>query len=181
MTNFLHELFARFDVSNAIVFVNGIQHVSFEFKKLCKTFAVELVTTAPYNSRSNEQARRFTYTFQRIPRKLNKEVMEELARQQYLIPNPNTPSKYVPDELMFARKIKPVSDKLPLSKKIEISMINTARVFKIRENVFIKSYKNGKQSWNESVITKHKGKILYIVKESEGVYKVHLTKKEEIL
>ncbi|XP_014777996.1 uncharacterized protein K02A2.6-like [Octopus bimaculoides] len=127
MTNFLHELFVRFGVPNTIVSDNGMQFVSFEFKKFCKMFAVEHLTIAPYHPRSNGQVELFVDTFKRALRKSNKEIIAEVALQQFLrvyqlTPNPNTPADMSPAELMFARKIKSVFNKLLPGKKRKIAM-----------------------------------------------------------
>eukprot|EP00106_Octopus_bimaculoides_P006911 XP_014774353.1 PREDICTED: uncharacterized protein K02A2.6-like [Octopus bimaculoides] len=110
VTNFLPELFARFGVPDVIMSDNGTQFVLFEFKKFHKRFAVEHVTTVPYHPRSNGQAEHFVVTFKRALRKLNKEVMDKVALQQFLrvyrvTPNPNTPAGMSPAKLMFVRKI----------------------------------------------------------------------------
>ncbi|XP_014785323.1 uncharacterized protein K02A2.6-like [Octopus bimaculoides] len=148
--NFLHELFARYGVSDATVCDNGTQFVSFEFKKFCKTFATEHVTTAPYHPRSYGQAERFVDTIKRALRKSNKIVTDEVALQQFLriyrvTPNPNTPAGMSPAELMFARKVKSVFDKLVRGKKKrKIAMANTTKLFKNGEKVFVRAYMNGK-------------------------------------
>ncbi|XP_052831270.1 uncharacterized protein K02A2.6-like [Octopus bimaculoides] len=124
-----------------------------------KSFAVEHVTTVPYHLRSNGQAERFVDTFKRILRKSNKEVMDEVDLQKFfrvyrVTPKPNIPARMSPAELMFARKIKSVFNKLLPGQKRQIAMDNTARYFRIGENVFVRTYKNGKQSWEDGVITK---------------------------
>lgn len=45
------------------------------------------------------------------------------------------------------------------------------RIFKIVKNVFMRVYKNGKQSWEDDVITKRIRKMLCLVKSRKGVCK----------
>lgn len=63
---------------------NETQFVSSEFKKCREMFVVEHVNTVPHHLRSNKQAEGFVITFKRALRKSNKEVMGEMALQQFL-------------------------------------------------------------------------------------------------
>lgn len=51
-----------------------------------------------------------------------------------------------PVELMLVKKIKSVFNKVLPGKRIKFARDNTARYFKIGENVFVRGYKNRKQS-----------------------------------
>ncbi|XP_014775262.1 uncharacterized protein K02A2.6-like [Octopus bimaculoides] len=141
--------------------------------------SVEHVTTAPYNHRSKGQAERFVDTFKQALKMSDKEVTDEVALQQFLrvyhmAPNPNTPARMSPAELMFVRKVISVFEKLLSGKKRKFAMENTARIFKIGEKVFVRAYKNIKKSWEDSVTTKRIGKVLYLVNSRKGVYKRHM-------
>ena len=46
---FLHELFARFAISDPIVSVNGTQFKAREFKDFCKAFPIVYITSVPYH------------------------------------------------------------------------------------------------------------------------------------
>ncbi|XP_052823598.1 uncharacterized protein K02A2.6-like [Octopus bimaculoides] len=130
--------------------------------------------------KTSNQAKCFVDTFKEALRKSNKEVTDEVAFQQFLrvccvSSNPNTPAGVSPAELMFAGKIKPVFNKLLPGKRRKIARENTARFLKIGEKVlFVRTHKNGKQSWEDGVIIKRIGKMLYLVKSSKGVYKKHM-------
>ena len=116
ITSFLRELFTRFGVVDCIVSDNGSQFMSSEVKEFCQTFSVEHITIAPYHPRSNGQAERFVDTFTRALGK-ERETPTDKSIQQFLqvyrvTPNKNAPSAMMPAEVMFARKIKSVFDKL---------------------------------------------------------------------
>ncbi|XP_029639680.1 uncharacterized protein K02A2.6-like [Octopus sinensis] len=128
-------------------------------------FMVEHVTTAPNYSRSNRQAECFVDTFKRALRKSIKEVTDVVALQQFLrvyhvIPNLNAPAGRSTMALMFARKVKSVFDKLLPGKKTKIAREDIAKLFKVGEKVYMKAYKNGKQSWEEGIITKCISKMI---------------------
>ncbi|XP_052827148.1 uncharacterized protein K02A2.6-like [Octopus bimaculoides] len=123
---------------------NGRQIVFSEFRKFCETLAVEHVTTAPYHPRSNGQAEHFVDTCKRALRKSNKEVTDEVALQQFLsvysvTPNPNTPAGSTPAELMFAKKVKSVFNKLLPGKKRKSAREDIARSFKVSEKVYMRA------------------------------------------
>ncbi|XP_014770047.1 uncharacterized protein K02A2.6-like [Octopus bimaculoides] len=84
VTNFLHELFVRFGIPDITVSDNGMQFVSYEFKKFHKMFTAEHVTMALYHPRSNGQTECFVDMFKRALRKSNKEIMVEVALEQFL-------------------------------------------------------------------------------------------------
>ena len=90
--------------------------MSNEFKEFCQTFSVEYITIAPYHPRSNGQAERFVDTFKRALKKA-RDTPTDRAIQIFLhvyrvASYKNAPSALSPAEVMFARKIKSVFDKL---------------------------------------------------------------------
>ena len=116
VTDFLHELFARFEVVDCIISDNGSQFMSSDFKEFCQTFSVEHISISSYHPRSNGQAERFVDTFKRVLRKA-RDTPTDKAIQQFLqvyrvTPNKNAPSATTPAKVMFARKIKSVFDKI---------------------------------------------------------------------
>ena len=123
--NFLHQLFALFSVADCIVSGNGTQFTFKEFKDFCQTFAVKHITIASYHPSSNGQAEHFIDTFKRALKKA-KGTPTDTAIQQFLqvyrvTQNKNALSDMMPAEVVFARKIRSVFDKLiPKKAKIEI-------------------------------------------------------------
>ncbi|XP_029633827.1 uncharacterized protein LOC115209534 [Octopus sinensis] len=110
----------------------------------------EHTTTVPYHPRSNGQVEHFVDIFKRALRKSNKEVTDEVTLLQFLrvyqvTPNLNTPGANSPAELMFARKVKSVFDKLLPGKKRKSARDDIAKLFKVVGKVYMRAYKNGKQ------------------------------------
>lgn len=75
-------------------------------------FVVEHTTMVPCYLRSNGQAKCFADTFKKVLGKLNKEVLDEIALEQFLrvyhmVPNMKTPAGSSPVELVLVRKVKP--------------------------------------------------------------------------
>lgn len=122
----LDEIFSRFGVVNTIVNDNATMFTGKEFKDYCDSLAIEHVTTPTYNPRSNGQEERFVDTFKRALRKNNGIDTEEKSLQKFLAvymitPNQNTNANLSPAEIMFARKIRSVFDRmLPNKKKKKI-------------------------------------------------------------
>ena len=48
------------------------------------------------------------------------------------------------------------------------------KYFRSGDKVFLKSYKNGKEFWQDGVITQRVGKMLYMVKSKKLIHKRHL-------
>ena len=68
-TNFLSEIFARFDVPDKVVSDNGTQFSAKTFGDLCNEIFISRVKPAQFHLRSNRQAERFIDTFKRALRK----------------------------------------------------------------------------------------------------------------
>ena len=149
---FLTELFARFGVPEKIVSDNGTQFTGSEFKTFCKTLGIDHITTSPYHPRSNGQAERFIDTFKRTLKKTNGTSIDDGNIQQFLsvyriTPNPNGISGMSPAELMFARKIRSVFNRLLPKKKRSYQnrmKQENMKYFRPGDKVFLKSYKMGK-------------------------------------
>lgn len=127
----LDEVFSRFGVINTIVSDNATMFTGKEFKDYCDSLAIEHVTTLTYNPRSNRQAERFVDTFKRALRKNNGINTEGKSIQKFLAvyritPNQNTNDNLSPAEIMFARKICSVFERmLPSKKKKNYMKANT--------------------------------------------------------
>ena len=88
-----------------------------EFEEFCKALSIEHLTTAIYHPRSNGLAERFVDTFKRALKKNQDMDTDEKSLENFLsvyriTPNPNTNSGLSPAELMFARKIRSVFDRI---------------------------------------------------------------------
>ena len=176
--NFLHELFARFGVPDCIVSDNGTQFTSNSFKEFCDTFMVEHITIAPYHPRSNGQAERFVDTFERALRKAKgtptDKAIQEFLQVYRVTPNPNTSSALTPAEAMFARKVRPVYNKLlPGQNKTKRRSEAAKQRFGIGEKGFFLMYQDNKTYWEVGTVEKRIGNVVYLVKGPRFVHKRH--------
>ena len=118
----LQELFARFKLPETIVSDNGTPFTSKEFENFCKLLSINHLKWAPYHPRSNGLVERFINVFKRAIKKANgikaeNEELQEFLSIYRITPNPNTNANMSSGELMFARKIRSLFDKLIPSKK----------------------------------------------------------------
>lgn len=133
----LDEIFSHFGVPRTLVSDNGTAFTSMEFKNFCTALDIEHITTPVCHPRSNGQAEKFVDTFKRALRKNQGMDTEERTIQKFLAiyrvtPNENNDAKMSPAEIMFARKIRSIFDRLlPYQNK---------RVAKKEEKVNIKKY-----------------------------------------
>lgn len=108
-------------------------------------------------------------------------MTQEIRIQQFLqvyriTLNPNTESAMSPADLIFARKAKSVFDRLLPEKKMDIKLkTDTVTYFNPGENIFFKFHEKKKEPWEEGVITKRFSRVLYMIKSSRWVIKLHLT------
>ena len=116
--NRLHELFARFGVVGTIVGDDGTQFTSKEFEQFGSTFQVGI---PPYHPRSNRLAERFVDTLKRALKKAigtpTKKALQLFLQVYRITPNKSAPSTLSPAEIIFARRVRSVFDKLIPSKK----------------------------------------------------------------
>ena len=175
----LHELFARFGVVDTLVTDNGTQFTSGEFKHFCECFQVKHITTPAYHPRSNGMAERFVDTMKRSLKKARGTPTEK-ALQQFLqvyriTPNTNTPGSLPPAEVMFARKIKSVFDKLlPTQVKPPRSTSLPTKHYNPGDKVYFKEYKNNKSFWEPGEILHRIGRMVYIIQGQKNAHKRHL-------
>ena len=175
----LHELFARFGVVDCLVSDNGTQFTSGDFKDFCDTFQIDHITIPPYHPRSNGQAERFVDTLKTALKKA-KGTPTEKALQQFLqvyriTPNENTPSSLSPAEVMFARKIRSVFDKLlPRQTKPGRSTTVPKKRYLPGEKIYFQMFRNNKTFWELGKIQKRIGNMVYIVEGPKFSHKRHL-------
>ena len=169
VTSFLHELFAWFWVLDGrvrvIVSNNGSQFISSKFKEFCQTFSMEHITIAPYHRRSNGQTDRFVDTFKRALREARDKAIQQFLQVYRVTPNKNAPSAMTPAEVMFARMIKSVLDKLlqNQSQPGYTNKLNRKR-FKIGEKFFFRMFQSNKSYWETSTVEKQIGNMIYIIR-----------------
>ena len=179
---FLTEMVCAFRSTRLFVSDNGAQFTGSEFKTFCKTLGIDQITTSSYHPRSNGQAERFVDTFKRPLKKTNGTGTDDGNILQFLsiyriTPNPNGILGMSPAELMFARKIRSLINwLLPKKKRSDQNRTKqeNMKYFRPRDKVFLKSYKNGKEFWQDGVITQRVSKMLYMVKSKKLKHKRYL-------
>ena len=118
---FLHELFMRFRAPDSTISDNTTQFTSKEFKRFCKMVMVEHIIIAPYHPRSNSQVEQFVDTFKRALKKSNggstETALQQFLQVYWLTPNKNEPLAMTLTEIMLARKIRSVFDKMISKRK----------------------------------------------------------------
>ena len=154
----LQELFSRFELPETIVSDNSIPFTSKEFENFCKLLLINHLKLAPYHPRSNGRVERFINVFKRAIKKANGIETENKELQEFLsiywiTPNPNTNTNMSPAELMFARKIRSIFNKLIPSKKGNKEKVNSSnKTYNPREKIYFLNYHLDKASWLEVII-----------------------------
>ena len=121
-TKVLQELFSRFVLPETIISDYSTSFAPKECENFCKLFSINHLKSAPYHPRSNGLVETFIDVFKRAIKKANGIEIENGDLQEFLsiyriTPNPNTNENMSPADLMFARKIRSIFDKLIPSKK----------------------------------------------------------------
>ena len=137
----LQELFAKFGLPETIVSDNGTPFTSKEFENFCKLLSINL-KSARYHLSLNGQPERFIDVFKRAIKTANgieteNEELQEFLSIYRITPNPNTNANMSPAELMFARKIRSIFDKLIPLKKENKEKLNTSNKTYSLEETFI--------------------------------------------
>ena len=174
----LHELFARFGVVDCLVSDNGTQFTSGDFKEFMDTFQVNNITTPTYHPRSNGQAERFVDTLKRALKKA-KDTPSDKALQQFLqvyriTPNDNTPSQMSPAEAMFARKIRPVFEKLLPRQVKQTNLTVPKKNYEPGERIFFQVHRNNSTFWEQGTVKSRLGRMVYMIEGPNGTLKKHL-------
>ena len=174
----LYKLFARFGVVDCIMSDNGTQFTSGDFKEFCEDFQVNHITTPPYHPRSKGLAERFVDTLKRALKKA-KGIPTNKALQQFLqvcrvTPNANTSAELPLAQIMFARKVRSVFEKL-LPRQIKHSRKQTvSQYYILGEKIYFKIFKAKKMFWELGTIKKRIGNMVYIIDGSKFSHKRHL-------
>ena len=176
----LQELFARFGLPDTIISYNGTQFTSKEFENFCKLFSINHLKSVPYHPRSNGLVERFIDVFKRAIKKANgiKKENEELQEFLSIYPithNPDINANMSPAELMLARKIRSIFDKLiPLKKEIRKKLISLIRLIVRWNKIYFLNYHLGKTIWLEGIIKKRIGNMMYIIKHPRWKVRRHM-------
>lgn len=175
----LNEIFSRFGVPKTLVSDNGTAFTAHEFKEFCDSLNILHMTTPVYHPRSNGLAEKFVDTFKRALKKNLTTDTDEQCIQTFLAiyrvtPNPNNNVNSSPAELMFARKIRSVFDRLlPEKKKVFKKENLNTKCFSPGENVYFKNFQNGRNQWVEGIIKKRIGSMVYTIQGLSFVCKRH--------
>ena len=180
--NALNEIFSRFGVPKTVVSDNGTAFTGQEFKEFCDALGIQHITTPAYHPRSNGLAERFVDTFKRALQKNKDMDTDEHTIQKFLAvyritPNPNNDLNSSPAELMFARKIRSIFDRLlPEKKKKRITRKERlpVRRYSPGDKVYFKNFKNGKSHWMDGYIKKQIGNMVYTIQGPNFVCKRHI-------
>ena len=125
------------------------QFTSREFKDFCKSYQIDLVTTAPFHPPSYGRAERFVDNLKRALKKgrvtPTEKALQEFLQVYRITPNNKTPASQWPAKVMFAPKIRSVYDKLlpQLTKTGRTNIVPTKR-YNPREKGFFRIFKDNK-------------------------------------
>ena len=176
----LNEVFSWLGVPNTIVSDDGTMFTGSEFKVYYDLLAVEHITRPMYNPRSNRQVERFVDTFKRALKKAKGFNTEEKNIQTFLMvyritPNQNIKGNLSPAEIMYARKICSVFNRLLPNRKKNYTKIKTNyKSYKEGDKLFFRNYRAGKCFWKDGIVTRRMGRVIYIIQGSKFVCKRHI-------
>ena len=176
----LDEIFSRFGIPKTLVSDNGTMFTAEEFKTYCSSLNIEHITTPVYHPRSNGQVERMVDTFKRSLKKNQGMDTDEKAIQTFLAvyrvtPNPNNRTKASPAELMFARKIRSIFDKLlPCPRKKPDKKYDNIKRYSTGQKIYFRNYRNGKSFWDDGTILKRIGRVVYTIKGPKFECKRHI-------
>ena len=102
--------------------------------------------------------------------------LENFLSVYRITPNPNTNVGLSPTELMFARKIRSIFDRiLPNTNKTTATRENpSTRFYKPGDKILFLNYRTGKSFWEEGIIMKRIGHMLYSVRSSKFDCRRHI-------
>ena len=174
----LYDLFARFGVVDCLVSDYSTQFTSRDIKEFMEDFKVDHIPTLTYHPRSNGQAERFVDTMKRALKKA-KDTPSGKALLQFLqvyriTPNENTPPQMSPVEVMFARKIRSVFDKLWPKQVKPTKTTIPKKKYMPGEKIFFQMYKDNKTFWEQGTIKNRIGRMVYMAEGPYATHKKHL-------
>ncbi|XP_041565902.1 uncharacterized protein K02A2.6-like [Drosophila elegans] len=168
----LSSIFAIEGYPKTMVSDNGPQLTADAFEEFCKLHGIKHITTAPFHPASNGLAERFVQTFKFAVKKnlkdgipLREAVTKYLSSYRF---TPNAQGK-TPAELIHGRPVRTV-----LSQLFEQPVENKRTITKYISNqmVYARNYSR-EEKWIEGIIDRPVGKMLFIVRTSNGYIKRH--------
>ena len=179
--NALDEIFSRFGVPRTIVSDNGTAFTGYEFKEFCNSLDIQHITTPIYHPRSNGLAEKFVDTFKRALKKNRNIDTDDRTIQKFLAiyrvtPNPSNDLNSSPAELMFARKIRSIFDRLLPDKKKKVTRKENflVRHYSTGDKIYFKNFQKGKNYWMDGIIKKRIGNMVYTIQGPKFICKRHI-------
>ncbi|XP_043064398.1 uncharacterized protein K02A2.6-like [Drosophila ficusphila] len=168
----LSSIFAIEGYPKTMVSDNGPQLTADAFEEFCKLHGIKHITTAPFHPASNGLAERFVQTFKfAVKKNLQDGIPLRVAVTKYLASyrfTPNAQGK-TPAELIHGRPVRTVLSQL-FGKPVEAKQ--TITKYDPNQMVYARNYSRG-EKWIEGVIDRPVGKMLFIVRTSNGYIKRH--------
>ena len=161
----LQSLFARYGIPQQIVWDNGPQFTSKEYRQLCECNGIRRTLVAPYHPSSNWETERFVQIFKSAIRRAQpKDLSKALA--QFLLHYRTTSHRATgrsPAEMMFGRRIRMKLDLLHLIKtsrrfEKQNTYNRNLREFQVGENVWMRNYLENPR-WLSGVVTARTGPV----------------------
>lgn len=123
----------------------------------------------------NGQAERFIDTLKKAYGTPKEKALQQFLQVYRIMPNVNAPASLSPAEIMFARKVTSVFDKLlPKQTKQGPTSIVPRKKYSPGEKVFFKMFKNNTSFWEPGMIEKRIGIMVYIIQDTRFSHKRHL-------
>ena len=91
-----------------------------------------------------------------------------------IMPNQNIKGKLSPAEIMYARKIRSEFDRLLSNRKNSMKIKMNYKSYKEGDKVFFRNYWAGKYFWEDGIVTRRIGRVIYIIQGSKFVCKRHI-------
>ena len=178
---FLYELFARFGIVDTIVSDNGSQFTSGEFRNFCEIYQIEHIMIPPYQQGFNGHAKRFVNTLKWALKKARatptERVLQQFLQVYRITPNNKKLVSQFPAEVIFARWIRFVYDKLlPKQTNPGRTCIVLPKRYKPGDKIFLKIFKDKKSFSETETIKKRVGNMIYIIKGPQFTHKRHLNR-----
>jgi hypothetical protein len=173
LCNALEMVIDWFGPPKTLVSDNGPPFISHEMKKFYNKYGIDHITTSPYHPASNGIAERFVRTFKEtLLKEQESEQMDKFTTLRNVLRNyrwtPHTSTGLSPAEMMFQH---PIRTEFDLMKPVtSLKKISTTK-YAIGDSVWALDYQSHRpHKWQQGIITKNLGSMLYEVRSSDGQY-----------